>query len=174
MVPARAAESGFWFGGGNVCRDMDGSLLLCGRYRNGGDSRTGIEAGPRGAELCVLRSTDGGRTFEPALSLLKDDVTPGGETVLSIEGSCLRRTAGGLELYVGTEKRRDYPEHLAAVQKEGTGVWSIDVLRAPDVAGLASAQAVPVLHSSAPAWLHVKDPVVFEHGGRSWMLYGRS
>ncbi len=171
LVPPRAPEPGFWFGGGNVCAGSDGSLLLCGRYRNGGDSRTGIEAGPRGAELAVLRSTDGGDTFQPALSLLKEDVAPAGEEVLSIEGSCLRRTAAGLELYVGTEKRRDYPDALREHQKQGTGVWSIDVLRADHLAGLASARAVPVLRSDLPARLHVKDPVVTDVGGRVRLLY---
>jgi len=171
IVPPRAHEQGFWFGGGDVCCDADGSLLICGRYRNGGDSRVGIEAGPRGAELAILRSTDGGRTFSPVASLLKADVAPAGQTVLSIEGASLRRTPGGLELFVSSEKQRDYPEHLRDAQKPGTGVWTIDALRADTVDGLTSAPAQPVLASNEPAGLHVKDPVAFQIGGRAFLLY---
>jgi hypothetical protein len=171
LVEPRAAEQGFWFGGGNICRDADGSLLLCGRYRNGGDSRSGIEAGPRGAEIAVLRSTDGGERFEHVLSLLKPDVAPEGREVLSIEGCCLRRTESGLELYVSSEKRADYPDRLRGFQKPGTGVWSIDVLGAPSVEALAEARPEPVLAPGPPAWLHVKDPVLFELGGSTWMTF---
>ena len=171
LVPPRAEEPGFWFGGGDVCRDADGSLLLCGRYRNGGDSRTGIEAGPRGAELAVLRSTDGGRTFEPVASLLKDAVAPPGSKVLSIEGASLRRGQRGVELFVSSEKQRDYPPGLGGFQKAGTGVWSIDVMSAPTAEELADASAAPVLTSNEAARLHLKDPVVFDLQGRTRMLY---
>lgn len=171
LVAPRADEPGFWFGGGNICRDRDGALLLCGRYRNGGDSRVGIEAGPRGAELAVLRSTDRGGTFAHVLSLFKADIAPPGEEALSIEGSCLRRGDRGLELFVSSEKRSAYPEAVGEFQKQGTGVWSIDVLRAETVEGLADAQAEPVLQSREPAWLHVKDPVVFDLDGRTFMVY---
>jgi len=170
LVPPRAAEPGFWFGGGEICRDRDGSLLLCGRYRNGGDSRTGIEAGPRGAELLILRSTDGGRTFGPVLSLLKNDLAPAGEEVLSIEGSCLRVGPRGMELYVSSEKRRAYPAPLRQFQKPGTGVWSIDVLRAPDLAALRGAKVEPALRCDEPARLHLKDPKVVEFDGREFMI----
>jgi len=178
LVPPQAAEPGFWFGSGNICRDGDGALLLCGRYRNGGDSRLGLRAGVRGFELAIFRSTDEGETFEHVLSLSKQDVAPAGKEVLSIEGSCLRRTQAGLELYVSSEKRRAYPHALGEFQKPGTGVWSIDVLRAPSVDRLARAKAKPLLRSEEPASLHVKDPVVFELGGpgeaggdRSFMVY---
>jgi hypothetical protein len=171
LVTPRALEPGFWFGGGNACRDRDGGLLLCGRYRNGGDSRVGIEAGPRGAELAVMRSQDDGATFEPIVSLLKADLAPPGEEVLSIEGSCLRLTPHGIELYVSSEKRRDYPERLAQFQKPGTGIWSIDVLRAADAAGLADAEAVPALRSDQGPWLHVKDPFLMRVGDRERLGY---
>jgi hypothetical protein len=171
LVQPRANEPGFWFGGGNICRDADGALLLCGRYRNGGDSRAGIEAGPRGAELAVFRSTDEGRTFAHIASLHKADVAPPGEVVLSIEGSCLVRSGRGLELYVSSEKLRDYPAAVREFQKPGTGVWSIDVLRAEDAGDLRSAEPEPVLRPAEPARLHAKDPVVFSAAGRTWMVY---
>jgi hypothetical protein len=171
IVRPRAAEPGFWFGGGNACRDRDGALLICGRYRNGGDSRVGIEAGPRGAELAVLRSEDDGATFEPFVSLLKADVAPPCEHVLSIEGSCLRVTPDGIELYVSSEKRRGYPEHLAESQKPGTGIWSIDALRAADAEGLARATPELVLRSADGPWLHVKDPYLMRVGGRELLGY---
>ena len=52
------AETGFWFGGGNMVQDHDGTLWLVGRYRNHGDSRTGLGAGERGLELALFRSDD--------------------------------------------------------------------------------------------------------------------
>ncbi|KPK59853.1 MAG: hypothetical protein AMK73_08405, partial [Planctomycetes bacterium SM23_32] len=171
LVEPRAPEPGFWFGGGNICRDADGSLLLCGRYRNGGDSRVGIAAGPRGAELAVFRSTDGGESFGQVLSMLKPDVAPAGREVLSIEGSFLRRTEAGLELYVSSEKRQNYPDAFRDFQKPGTGVWSVDVLRAAGVEGLADARAEPALQCALPAQLHVKDPLVVDVAGRTWMVY---
>ncbi len=171
LVGPRAEEQGFWFGSGNICRDRDGSLLLCGRYRNGGDSRVGLEAGTRGAELAVFRSADGGESFQHVVSLCKDDVAPQGRQVVSIEGSCLRRTDAGLELYVSSEKRLDYPDSVQEFQKPGTGIWSIDVLRASDVQGLAAAEPEPVLCSDEPCRLHVKDPVVFDLDDHTFMIY---
>lgn len=42
-------DDGFWFGGGNAVREPhDGSLLVIGRYRDAGDSRTGLTQGTRG------------------------------------------------------------------------------------------------------------------------------
>ncbi|MDP6719481.1 MAG: hypothetical protein QGF59_12560, partial [Pirellulaceae bacterium] len=58
IIPPKQAASGFWFGGGNMVEAPDGSLLLVGRYRNHGDSRTGLGLGERGLELAVFRSTD--------------------------------------------------------------------------------------------------------------------
>jgi len=171
LVRPRAQERGFWFGAGNLCRDRDGALLLCGRYRNAGDARTGIAAGPRGAEVALLRSQDGGARFEHVLSLLKDDVAPEGDEVLSIEGCCLRRVERGFALYVSSEKRRAYPPAVRDRQKPGTGVWSIDVLEAESPEALRGARARPVLCSADPERLHVKDPVVFDAAGRTWMIY---
>ncbi len=67
-------------------------------------------------------------------------VTPEGEPALSIEGSALRFVPGGVELYVSSEKRLPYPAAVAEYRKPGTGVWTIERLRAPSVAQLAGAR----------------------------------
>ena len=48
LVPALGNESGFWFGGGNLLQEPDGTILACGRFRNPGDARTGTGSGERG------------------------------------------------------------------------------------------------------------------------------
>ena len=171
LVEPRAREEGFWFGGGNICRDSAGDLWLVGRYRNGGDSRVGIEAGPRGAELALLRSTDGGETFQMEFSFLKDDLAPEGETVLSIEGASLVANDKGAKLFVSSEKKMGYPEAVAGHQKPGTGTWSIDVISASDISSLRAAKVHPAIGSEEPCFLHLKDPVVFELGHRPTMIY---
>ena len=45
IVEPQDRASGFWFGGGNMVELSDGSLCVVGRYRNAGDSRTGVAAG---------------------------------------------------------------------------------------------------------------------------------
>lgn len=55
LVEPQDRSTGYWFGGGNVIQDRDGSILICGRYRNYGDSRTGVGAGERGLELAIFR-----------------------------------------------------------------------------------------------------------------------
>lgn len=76
VAPKRNAD-GFWFGGGNMIESDDGALYLCGRYRNFGDSRTGLAEGERGLELAVFRSTDGAQSFEQITSLSKQDLSCG-------------------------------------------------------------------------------------------------
>ena len=56
VVPTIRSGEGYWFGGGNLARDEEGTLWLCGRYREAGDSRTGLEAGTRGSECALFRS----------------------------------------------------------------------------------------------------------------------
>jgi hypothetical protein len=86
--------------------------------------------------------------------------------VLSIEGSSLRFDAGGVELFVSSEKEElPYPKGLEAFQKPGTGVWTIERLRAPSVEQLSSAPLEPVIAGMDPQQWHVKDPVV--HGAPS-------
>lgn len=165
---------GFWFGGGNLVEGKAGTLWLSGRYRDYGDSRTGLEAGTRGLECVVLRSDDGGKTFQQVASWSKADLSREGREVLSIEGTALHRTADGrCELYVSSEKRVAYPDPLRAFQKPGTGVWSIDCMvgDAPDT--LDASTLAPVLGGHAyPEYLHVKDPVVFDLAdGRTAMIF---
>ena len=187
---------GFWFGGGSLTAGpgvfggpdsnggrggaggpgghggSGGKLYLTGRYRNRGDSRTGLAMGARGLELAVFESGDGGATFEKILSFAKKDLvpesSPGSEPagfedtdVLSIEGSALQFTGEGVELYVSSEKSGiPYPGEVESFQKPGTGVWGIDIITADTVEGLGKAPVVPLIYSDEPEHLHIKDPVV--------------
>ena len=90
IVPPQQQSSGYWFGGGNMVEDAKGILWLVGRYRNHGDSRTGLHAGERGLELAIFRSADRGQSFEKSIHFTKSDLDVGAQKVLSIEG---RRTA---------------------------------------------------------------------------------
>lgn len=169
IVEPQQRASGFWFGGGNLVRHPDGRLYLVGRYRHAGDSRRGVAEGTRGAELAIFSSDDDGRTFQKLVSWDKAALrSPLGE-VLSIEGSCLRLTRDGVQLFVSTEKLGiPYPAPVTSFLKPGAGVWTIDVLRADTVAGLRHAPVHAFLHSADPRHLHVKDPFVWPtaHGDR--------
>lgn len=159
IVEPQERASGFWFGGGNMIRTDDGVLHVVGRFRNAGDSRTGLASGTRGLELAIFRSADDGQSFQKAVSWDKSALNSPTGDVLSIEGSCLRATGQGVELYVSTEKAGvPYPAGLEEFLKPGAGVWTIDVLRASDIASLVRSDVRPVLASSLPEHLHVKDP----------------
>ena len=103
-VPPDAASSGYWFGGGNMVADTNGRLYLIGRYRNYGDSRTGLGTGQRGWQLAIFCSEDRGAHFEKVMSFSKEDLDVGQRRVLSIEGSALHWTDDGVELFVSSEK----------------------------------------------------------------------
>jgi hypothetical protein len=164
VVAPNAAADGYWFGSGNAHHGDDGVVWLVGRYRDVGDSRTGLGKGARGLELAVFRSTDAGRTFVKAASWSKADLSRDA-TVTSIEGSALaRRADGSWELFVSLENDVAYPAAVAALQKPGTGVWSIDVLSGASPDALDAASQRPVLGSHEPESLHVKDPVVARIG----------
>jgi len=174
IVEPTQDRDGFWFGGGNTVRDPnDGSLLLIGRYRDAGDSRTGLVQGTRGRELAIFRSVDNGRSFDKIQSWDKSDLYCG-SSVLSIEGSALRINKRRIEVLVSTEKVRTYPHQLNDFQKPGTGIWSIDHFSAPRVSKLAPQENIAsLLSSSDPAYLHVKDPSIstgFQHG-RTLLIY---
>lgn len=177
--PARAhiaihperADKGYWFGGGNIAAGPDGRLYLTGRYRNSGDSRTGLDLGDRGKELAVFASADGAATWTKILAFDKKAVAPAGEEALSIEGSAIRFTAAGVELYISSEKRRPYPDPVAAYEKPGTGIWSIERLTAPTVEALHGARPQTLVASTDPATLQVKDPFLAERQDGSLMLF---
>lgn len=166
IVPAQQPSTGFWFGGGNAIEDTSGDLHIVGRYRNHGDSRTGVAAGERGLELAVFTSVDSGATWEKSLSFTKSELNIGDRTVLSIEGSALRRTATGYELYVSTEKDGvGYPAGFESFLKPGTGVWTIERLASATLEGLKDSPLETVAECSDLRWLHIKDPFLYERKG---------
>jgi len=163
IMPPNQPRSGFWFGGGNMVEADDGTFYLTGRYRNAGDSRTGLGAGERGLELVIYRSMDRGRTFQRVLSFSKARLGLPGRPAQSIEGSALHLTAEGVELFVSSEKANiRYPQGLEAFQKPGTGVWTIERLRAESIEALADAVVKPLLECRDPRYIHVKDPLVHD------------
>tara|TARA_R110002096_G_scaffold16106_5_gene54976 strand:- start:370 stop:1473 length:1104 start_codon:yes stop_codon:yes gene_type:complete len=161
LVPPQDNSSGYWFGGGNVVQAPDGSVLIIGRYRNYGDSRTGVGAGERGLELALFRAESVDDPFEKLLSWNKEELQCGEKEVVSIEGATLLLDGNQAELFVSTEKDISYPDDLADFQKAGTGVWSIDRLVAPVVLDLQKSPVEEVLTGPDPAHLHVKDPKAF-------------
>lgn len=171
IVEPTKNRDGFWFGGGNTVRDpSDGSLWLIGRYRDAGDSRTGLTAGARGRALALFRSTDHGRSFAEVRVWDKSDLYCN-STVLSIEGSALRLNKRRVQVLVSTEKVRLYPRPVAAFQKPGTGVWSIDTFSASSMDQLDPQQSIaPLLTSDDPAYLHLKDPNLSTGMGRQPLL----
>ncbi|MCB1232165.1 MAG: exo-alpha-sialidase [Verrucomicrobiae bacterium] len=163
LVEPQDRSTGYWFGGGNVIQDRDGSILICGRYRNYGDSRTGVGAGERGLELAIFRAPSVEAPFEKIKSWSKADLTCNGRGVVSIEGVALHlMPEGGIELFISTEKDTAYPERLAGYQKPGTGVWSIDRIHADSVEELSEDNIEEIVPSGwdDPGRLHCKDPVV--------------
>ena len=163
IVTPHSDRSGFWFGGGNMIKASDGTLLLVGRYRDAGDSRLGLASGRRGWKLSVLRADRIDSPFEEAVALTKEDLAIDGQDPLSIEGSALRLTTHGtFELFVSSEKSGiAYPQGLEDFLKPGAGVWTIEQLESPTLAGLASAPPKTVLQSADPRFLHVKDPFLY-------------
>ena len=159
LIEPSEDREGFWFGGGNTVRDpRDDSLLLIGRYRDAGDSRSGLAAGTRGRELAIFRSADHGKNFTKIHSWNKSDLYCG-STVLSIEGSALRINKRRVEVLVSTEKVRTYPRQVTPFQKPGTGVWGIDRFFASHIDRLMPQETInPLISSSDPAYLHLKDP----------------
>ncbi len=163
LVEPQQRGEGFWFGGGDVVRDVDGSYWLCGRYRNHGDSRTGTGAGERGLELALFRAGSPLGPWEKACSWSKAELARDGIEVVSIEGASLRLGPAGAELFVSTEKARAFPAPLRDFQKPGTGWWDIDLVTAPTIEDLKAAPVRPCVGSDEGATLHVKDPVAIDH-----------
>jgi len=172
IVPPQRPGTGHWFGGGNMVQDQEGTLWLTGRFRNQGDSRTGLGAGERGLELAIYRSDDNAQTFQQSLTLSKADLNVGTREVLSIEGAALRFIDDRVELFVSTEKQGiGYPEELSSHLKPGTGVWTIDRLTADSIAHLSNATVETVLETDDPRFLHIKDPFLGSHKGADCLLF---
>ena len=102
VIAPKHSAPGFWFGGGNMLEGEKGELYIVGRYRNKGDSRTGLKAGERGMELAVFRSNDQGESFTQLFSFTKKDLSLPDRPVLSIEGSSLIRSDSGSGQYLWT------------------------------------------------------------------------
>jgi len=162
LVAPQDRSTGFWFGGGNVSQDRDGSILIAGRYRNYGDSRTGVGAGERGLELAIFRAPSPDAEFEKIQSFTKADLAHSGMGIVSIEGVALHLTEDGIELFISTEKDAKYPERLADFQKPGAGVWSIDRIHADSVENLSpdTIEEIIPFDVDDPGRLHCKDPWV--------------
>ncbi len=181
VVEPYARGSGFWFGGGNIIRDPDGGVLIVGRYRNPGDSRTGVELGVRGLECAIWRSPDGLTDYQLVRKWSKADLTCAGRRVISIEGTALHHTGDGaardgVELFVSSEKELAYPAPYRDAQKPGTGIWTIDRMCASSVDTLDPSTLHTVLRgvpgATRPTDLHLKDPVVADlDGGATALIF---
>jgi hypothetical protein len=172
-VPPVENAPGFWFGAGNMVEDSEGDFYLCGRYRNSGDSRTGLAAGARGAELAIFLSSDRGTSFKKILSFSKSDLSYGEREVLSIERCWLLPAEGAVELFISTEKAGlSYPKGFEEFQKPGTGVWSIDHISAPSIREIDPAAIQPLLEGSDPRYCHFKDPIAYlDDKGNTVMMF---
>ncbi len=174
LVEPLGEGSGHWFGGGNLVQEASGELLLCGRYRNVGDARTGTGQGDRGLEFAIFRGSPLSGPFEKVSSFSKADLSTEEAPVVSIEGGCLLPASDGegWELFVSTEKKIPYPQSLIHFQKPGTGVWTIDRLTSSssDLSALNASSLVPALSSNEGGSLHVKDPVAFRSSDGSTQL----
>ncbi|MCA9178591.1 MAG: hypothetical protein KDB14_29220 [Planctomycetales bacterium] len=158
IVPPQDPSTGHWFGGGNLLAAAD-ALYLVGRYRNHGDSRTGLARGTRGLELAVFRAESWQHPFEKVQSWSKSDLDVDGLSVLSIEGSALQHDEHGWELFVSTEKSGiGYPEPFESYLKPGAGVWTIERLVGKDLEELKQCHPQTILSSRDPRHLHLKDP----------------
>ena len=172
LVRPLESTDGFWFGGGNMVRLGDGSLAVVGRHRVAGDSRTGLVAGERGAQMAVYRAASFDKPFEKVLAFGKPEVAPAGKEVVSIEGTSLLIRPGKVELYVSSEKTDLYPDDIREYQKPGTGIWTIELMEAAGLDALAAGTARTVLASREPATVHVKDPKAYaEPDGSTTVLF---
>lgn len=166
------AEEGYWFGGGNMVEDESGNLYVSGRFRNSGDSRTGLDLGDRGAELAIFKSSDKGNNWEKIKSIYKKELPNG---VLSIEGTALRfnKSNSTVELYISSEKSENkYPEHLKEFLKPGTGVWDIDVIVADKIENLNPSSIKKLIKGTDSRFIHLKDPFVYDsYNGNKYLLF---
>jgi len=165
LVEPQDGSEGFWFGGGNVTCDPDGIFWLCGRYRNHGDSRTGVGFGERGLELAIFSANSVLGPWEKKKSFTKKELENGSAKVVSIEGTSLVVGSDGVELFLSTEKDRNYPSNVIDYQKRGTGIWDIDVIKSDSIMGLDPSSVSVAIRSDELCSLHLKDPVSFQIPG---------
>ena len=104
LVSPQKNDDGVWFGSGNIIEPEPGRFLLCGRYRNHGDSRTGTGAGARGLEFAILEAASPEGPFTKIRSFTKQDLSREDAPVVSIEGGKLLAGPNGFEMYVSMEK----------------------------------------------------------------------
>jgi len=161
LVYPQKNSTGYWFGGGNMLKLSEG-IFIVGRYRNYGDSRTGVGLGDRGLELAIFRADCFDGRFEKVRCFSKEELSFSERKAVSIEGASLFKSGDELQLYVSTEKDVSYPAELKSFQKSGAGVWSIDVFSGKDIISLSTANIKTAICSQDHAALHVKDPVVFK------------
>ena len=117
LVSPQKNDDGFWFGSGNIIEPEPGRFLLCGRYRNHGDSRTGTGAGARGREFAILEAASPEGPFNKIRSFTKQDLSREDAPVVSIEGGKLLAGPDGFEMFVSMEKGICYPDVLESFQK---------------------------------------------------------
>ena len=173
LVPAKKEESGYWFGGGNIIQEENGRILLCGRYRNAGDSTTGVGAGERGLEFSIFEVGSLKEVASKILSFSKHDLAHTSD-IVSIEGGCLlqNKQTDRIELFISTEKKIAYPKTLINFQKPGTGVWTVDLLHGSNAESIDLSTIQTVVSSGDGNSLHVKDPVAFQSkDGNTELLY---
>ena len=173
LVAPQKNQSGYWFGGGNIIQEEDERIVICGRYRNAGDSTTGTGAGERGLEFSIFSGTSIFDDFNKILSFSKTDLAHSSD-IVSIEGGCLikDKNTGNTELYLSTEKKSAYPKPLINFQKPGTGVWSVDLVRGVSPEKLDLKSISTIASSTDGNTLHIKDPVAFQSdNGDTQLLY---
>ncbi|MFQ3621824.1 MAG: hypothetical protein SNJ78_12880, partial [Spirochaetales bacterium] len=128
--------------------------------------------GERGLELAIFRSKDGGENFEKIVSFSKSDLNIQSHKVISIEGASLNMKGKTVELYVSTEKEKEYPPGFEQYRKPGTGVWSIDRIVADSVENLKKGRLEPFLDSQDPLHLHIKDPTLVHYpSGKEVLIF---
>eukprot|EP01103_Thecamoeba_quadrilineata_P012460 TRINITY_DN3216_c0_g2_i1.p1 TRINITY_DN3216_c0_g2~~TRINITY_DN3216_c0_g2_i1.p1 ORF type:complete len:387 (+),score=61.01 TRINITY_DN3216_c0_g2_i1:3-1163(+) len=182
IVPPLASQAGYWFGSGNLVEQQEPQTIwLCGRYRNAGDSRTGLQKGERGLSCALFQSKNEGESWTQVKIWTKQELSKVlGETVLSIEGCLLNRfycpiaKSHKWEFLVSSEKEVDYSTGVENYRKPGTGVWSIDRMvstsDSPDTLDLNSTKRC--LETSNPCYLHVKDPaLLFSVAGKDVLVF---
>ena len=173
LIPAKKQEPGFWFGGGNIVQESNGRILICGRYRNAGDSTTGTGAGERGLEFSIFAGESTKNNFSKILSFSKQDLAHSSE-IVSIEGGCLLQDLQNhkVELFISTEKKIAYPKSLINFQKPGTGVWTVDLLHGTKADSIDLSTIQTIAASDKGNTLHIKDPVAFHSSnGNTELLY---